>query len=274
MAYPESDMSGFYHLKLVILQCPEQYWPIKEVLVTIAQTVRNSIEAMPAGRIFGYPDLSGYPQSSAAVIKAVGRLVADKRLVRYLKGKFYVPGQGLMGVRKPSDSERIRTMLYKDGRLRGYVTGLSLYNQLGLTTQLPETITLALNGGRQEKDLGTIRVKTVITRIPIKKADVKLLQYLDVLRDIKKIPDSSIDQSLRIMRRYVAELSGREQARLVVLAESYYGPQTRALTGLLFSSLKLPLPESLSRSLNPTTVYKLDLDEENWPMSGAWNIRQ
>lgn len=50
-------------------------------------------------------------------------------------------------------------MLYKDGRLRGYITGLSLFNQLGLTTQVPRTVTLAINGGRQEKEFGTIKTK-------------------------------------------------------------------------------------------------------------------
>ncbi len=164
-------------------------------------------------------------------------------------------------------------MLYKDGRLRGYVTGLSLYNQLGLTTQVPRTITVSYNGGRQEKEFGTIRIKTVVTRIPVQEKDVKLLQYLDALKDIKKIMDSDINLSLEIMCRYISELSDREQARLLKLAKNYYSPQVRALLGLLFSSLKLSVPRSLVRSLNPITIYKLKLDQSKWPMAREWNIR-
>ena len=78
----------------------------------------------------------------------------------------------------PSDLELLRTMLYKNGRLRGYITGLSLFNQLGLTTQVPRTITLAINGGRQEKEFGTIKIKTQVTRVPIEEKDVLPLQYL------------------------------------------------------------------------------------------------
>lgn len=126
---------------------------------------------------------------------------------------------------------------------------------------IPRTIKLAFNGGRQEKDFGTIRVKTVVTRIPIEEQDVKLLQYLDVLKDIKSIPDSDINQSLKIMCRYISELSKRERAQLVSLAEKYYRPQARALVGMLFSRLELPVPESLALSLNPTTTYKLKLDQ-------------
>ena len=241
--------------------------------MSIAQIIQNTVKAMPAGQIFGYQELPSYAKSPSAVIKAISRLVADKRLERFSKGKFYVPKKGLLGIRKPSDNELIRSMLYKDGRLRGYVTGLSLYNQLGFTTQVPRTITVAYNGGRQEKEFGTIRIKTVVTRIPIQEKDVKLLQYLDALKDIKKILDSDVNLTLKIMRRYLSELSDREQGRLMTLAQNYYSPQVRALVGLLFTSLKLPVPSSLARSLNPTTIYKLNLDQSKWPMAKEWNIR-
>ena len=163
--------------------------------------------------------------------------------------------------------------MYKNGRLRGYVTGISLYNQLGLTTQIPRTISIAINGGRQEKELGTIRIKTIVTRIPIKEKDVTLLQYLDALKDIKKIPDSGVNFSLKVMRSYISKLSINEQKRLLKLALTYYSPQVRALVGLLFSSLGLSFPSSLKLSLNPTTTYKLKLNQENWPMAKEWNIQ-
>ncbi|MFV2056429.1 MAG: DUF6088 family protein [Thiohalomonadales bacterium] len=241
--------------------------------MSIAQTIQNTVEAMPAGQIFGYQELPSYAKSPDAVIKAVSRMVSDKQLERFSKGKFYVPKKGLLGIRKPSDSELIRSMLYKNGCLRGYVTGLSLYNQLGLTTQVPRTITVSYNGGRQEKEFGTIRIKTVVTRIPIQEKDVKLLQYLDALKDIKKIMDSDINLSLKIIRKYISELSEREQGRLLKLAQSYYSPQVRALVGLLLSSLKLSVPSSLALSLNPTTIYKLKLDQSHWPMAKEWHIR-
>lgn len=240
--------------------------------MSIAQTVQNSVEKMPAGQIFGYQELPGYANSPSAVIKAVGRMISDKRLKRFSKGKFYIPKTGLLGSRKPSDGELVRSMIYKDGRLRGYVTGLSLYNQLGLTTQVPRTITIAYNGGRQEKDFGTIRIKKVVTRIPVDEKDVKLLQYLDALKDIKIMLDSDINLSLKIVGRYISVLSDREQSRLVSLATEYYGPQARALVGLLFSSLKLSLPSSLALSLNPITIYKLKLAQDQWPMAKEWNI--
>lgn len=241
--------------------------------MSIAQTIEKSVESIPAGKIFSYQELPGYAKSPGAVMKAISRLVEEKRLERFSKGRFYVPKKGLLGSRKPSDSELLRSMLYKDGRLRGYITGLSLFNQLGLTTQVPRTVTLAINGGRQEKEFGTIKIKTQVTRVPIEEQDVPLLQYLDALKEIKTIPDSNINLSLKILRKKIYELSGQDQVRLVALAEKYYSPQVRALVGLLFSSLKLSVPESLALSLNPTTTYKLNLNTNDWPMAGEWNIR-
>ena len=241
--------------------------------MSIAQTVQQSLENIPAGKIFSYQELPDYAKSPGAVIKAVSRLVEEKRLERFSKGKFYIPKKGLLGARKPSDSELLRTMLYKNGRLRGYITGLSLFNQLGLTTQVPRTITLAINGGRQEKEFGTIKIKTLVTRAPIEEKYVLSLQYLDALKQIKTIPDSDINLSLKILKKKVSELPKEDQVRLISLAEKYYGPQVRALIGLIYSSLNLTVPQSLALSLNPTTTYKLTLNEEDWPMAGEWHIR-
>ena len=241
--------------------------------MTIAQSVQNSIEYIPEGTVFGYKDLPEYGESAAAVIKAVSRLVQSKRLTRLSKGKFYVPKLGLLGARKPSDSELLRSEMFDGGRRFGYVTGLSLYNQLGLTTQVPKTVTVAVNGGYQKKDFGTIRVKRVTTRAPIEEETVKLLQCLDALKGIKSIPDSDLNLSLKIMRRKLSELSEAERALLIELAIKYYGPQVRALIGLLTESLSTMDLVELKLSLNPTTVYKLKLDEKKWPTAREWNIR-
>lgn len=241
--------------------------------MNISQAVKNRIGAMPEGQVFGYHELPGYERSTSAVIKAVSRMVAEKRLERFSKGKFYIPKKGALGLRKPSDAELVRSVLYKDGRLRGYVTGLALFNQLGLTTQIPKTITVAYNGGRQTKDYATISIKKVATRAPIEERDVRFLQYLDVLKGIKKIPDSDVNLTLKKMKGYISQLSLREGRRLLKLAEDYYGPQVIALVGMLFAELKIDVPDRVRRSLNPTTIYQLKLDRSLWPLAKEWNIR-
>ena len=238
----------------------------------IARAVQKEVENMPAGQVFGYQALSEYTNSSTAVVRAVNRLVEKKKLSRFSSGKFYVPKTGLLGAQSLSDNELIRATLYKNGKLRGYVTGLALFNQLGLTTQIPSTITLAINGGKQEKKYSTIRIRTVVTPIRVSEEIVPLLQYLDVLKDLKKIPDSDPNVSLKIVRRCISELSRVQKSKLASLATNYYGPQVRALTGMLLTRLQSPLSKSLALSLNPITVYKLNIDADKWPEAKDWNI--
>lgn len=241
--------------------------------MSIAQTVDRYITKVPAGQIFGYQSVPNYVQSPSAVIKAVSRLVENNRLERLSKGKFYVPQKGVLGAMKPSDSALIKSTLYKGNKLQGYVTGAALYNQLGLTTQMPSTIMIAMNGGTQTKDFGTIRIKIVIARVPIQKKNVMVLQYLDVLKDIKKISDSDINLSLKIMREKIRKLTDTEQKLLVSIAADFYSPQVKALTGLMLMNLTGRIVKSLAKTLNPTTVFKLGLDSTEWPEAKAWSIK-
>jgi|TARA_Y100000296_G_scaffold79629_1_gene103904 hypothetical protein len=245
--------------------------------MTIAQSVQRTIAALPAGQVFGYEALPSYSSAPAAVTKAVSRLIQDKKLKRFAKGKFYVPEQGLLGERKLSDSEVLRSVLFKNGRLRGYITGYALYNRLGLTTQMPGTITVAVNGGRQEKDFGNLKVQVTVARAPVNAENVKLLGYLDVLKDIKSIPDANVNTSLARMRGLLGELNQADKRSVVSLALTHYTPQTRALLGLLMELLPEKTGsvsvEKLRQSLNPTTTYKLGLDESRWTAARSWNIR-
>lgn len=197
----------------------------------------------------------------------------DRRIKRLSKGKFYLPPKGILGELKPSDNEVIRSALYDKNELKGYVTGQALYNQLGLITQIPKTIEIAYNGRAQTKDFGTIRIKKITSKAPVRKHNVRLLQYLDVLRDIKIISASNPNLSLRIMQRKVSELPQRDMENLVELAKKYYRPQVRALTGLLLENLQSSLATDLRKTLNPVTSYKLNISSEDWPRAKGWNIR-
>ena len=240
--------------------------------MSISQTVQSRINALPPGQVFGYRDLPNYTEAPLAVAQAMSRLVSAGHVQRLSKGKFYVPRKGIMGPRKPSDSALVRSVLYDGERRRGYITGLALFNRLGLTTQVPRTVTVAVEGGRQEKDFGTIRIKTVPSRFPVREEDVPLFECLDVLREIKSIPDTEFNQVLRTMEDRIFSLSKAERRRLVALASEYDTPQVRALLGLILDSGGQDVA-TLKKTLNPTTVYKLPVDKGAWPLAKDWNIR-
>ena len=241
--------------------------------MSISEKVAKSVSRMLPGRVFGYQDISEYQQAPLAVSKALSRLVKSNKINRIEKGRFYRPKRGILGDLNPSDQELLKTLVFKDGRLKGYVTGVALYNQLGLTTQLPRTIKVAIEGARQVKDFGSFRAKLVKSRAPVIESDVILLQYLDVLRDIKEIPDSDVNESLMRMKEKFAELDEKQIKRIKKLATTYYRAQERALVGLLLERVKDSKDRQLQATLNPLTTYKVGLDNQRWPEKENWNIQ-
>jgi predicted transcriptional regulator of viral defense system len=241
--------------------------------MTVSAAVAKSIKQYPPGEVFGYRDLPLYKDKPSNVVQIVNRLVKKDELKRLSKGKFYIPKQSVIGDLRPSDNELLKTVLFKNGTVRGYITGAALFNQLGLTTQVPRTISVATKGGRQKKDFGTIRINLVSARAPFRRTDIPLLQYLDVLWDIKKIPDAEVNKSLKLMEKKFSELDDKQIKRAQYLALEYYGAQVRALIGLVVSRLNRNLDERLKESLSPLTLFKLGLDNESWPEKKAWYIQ-
>jgi len=241
--------------------------------MSVSSAIKRQVAKFEPGQVFGYGELSVYQAAPSAAVKAVSRLLKNGDIKRLSKGRFYKPKQGILGELKPSDSELLKTILYKDGELRGYVTGTALYNRLGLTTQLPRTITVAVEGGRQKKNFGTLRTKLIKSCAPIKAADVMLLQYLDVLRDIKDIPDADTNESLARMVDRFSDLDDRQVKRIENLARNYYRPKVAALTGYLLEYTGKDESRRLKKSLNPLTRFKIGLDKKQWPDSLAWNIQ-
>ncbi len=241
--------------------------------MNISTTIKRRIAKFKPGQVFGYRDIPVYQDAPSAAVKAVSRLLKNGDIKRLSKGQFYKPKKGVLGELKPSDSELLKTILYKDGRLRGYITGTALYNQLGLTTQLPRTITVAIEGGRQEKDFGTLRAKLIKSCAPVKASDVVVLQYLDVLRDINDIPDADTNKTLFRMAKRFSKLDDKQVKRAKTLALSYYTAKVAALTGLLLEYTGRDDSRSLKKSLNPLTRFKIGLDIKQWPESRDWNIQ-
>ena len=241
--------------------------------MSIAAAVNQYIDRAPTGRIFGYEVFPQYRESPAAVVRAVNRGVEARRLERVEKGRFYKPRKGALGDVPVSDQERLRDALYRNGRRAGYVTGPALFNRLGLTTQMPKTIAIAVNGATQMKDLGTIRIKLLSRRAPISDSTVPLLEILDILRDTRKVPDARVGRVIQTMAKRLTELTPAELKKLQRLALDYYNAGTRALLGMLLTRCRIEVLPALKASLNPTTRFDVGIDPDKWPESRAWNIR-
>ena len=241
--------------------------------MSIAAAINQTIDRMTPGRIFGYEVFPQYREAPGAVVRAVNRGVENRRLKRAAKGRFYKPRKGVLGDIPLSDEERLRDVLYRNGRRSGYITGPALYNRLGLTTQIPRTIMIATNRAAQTKDFGTIRIKMVPRRAPIGDSTVPLLEMLDVLRDAKNVPDAGVGRVIEEMAKRLMDLTPGERKKLQRLALDYYNAGARAVLGMLLTRCGREVSPALRASINPTTRFNLGIDPEDWPEARAWNMR-
>ena len=84
--------------------------------MNISKGVKQQVAQFEPGQVFGYGDMSVYQDAPSAVVKAISRLLKRGEIKRLSKGQFYKPKKGIIGELKPSDSELLKTLLYKGGR--------------------------------------------------------------------------------------------------------------------------------------------------------------
>jgi hypothetical protein len=237
---------------------------------SVAYKLKRSIASIAEGEVFDYRRFN--QGSEQAVLRTLSRLTKSGELVRIEKGKYYKPRQSRFGLLRPGENQVLKTQTLKNDKVIGYLTGTALYNQLGLTTQVSNELVIVRNGRLPEKEINGYRLKFVARPIKLKKNDIPLLQLLDVLKDIKDIPDTSIDKTIPKFVKRMQQLSEEELNQKIRLSMDY-NPATRALLGAILECY-FPIIQlgSLRRSLNPLTKYKLGISQQILYNKTNWNI--
>jgi len=240
--------------------------------MTIAQQIYKRIEKMADGVTFKYSELGVDPEQYEAAIKALVRLQEKGVINRMAKGLYYKPKQSLFGELQPSDEELLRPYLF-DGKKRfAYITGISLYNRMGLTTQVAHVIKVASRGRRVITKIGNIEIKAVKSYVDVTNDNVSYLEFLDALKDFKSIPDLDRKMAIRLLEDRLEEFIDRKKLIKIALE---YPSRVRAFLGALLCVVKSDEKNvtKLRDSLNYVTIYKLGLNEELLRGSSLWRIQ-
>ena len=244
-----------------------------KIKMKTADYISNTIDRFPKGYVFTYSDFNTEVEQRQAVIKALNRMAASGKLSKLGKGKYYKPEGSPFGNLQPNQAQVVKDLLQVNGKITGYLTGYSIYNQLGLTTQVGNTIQIGKNLIRPNFKRDRYTITFIKQTNTITKDNIPLLQLLDAIRYIKKIPDASVEASCRRLLIILEELDENE-IRLMVKLALKYPPSTRAVLGAVFEQLqKNPLfLEPLYSSLNPITTYKLFGTSKVLSITKKWNI--
>lgn len=235
--------------------------------------IANSIDRLPKGYVFTYADFIDKVESKEAVIKALNRMTVSGKIAKLSKGRFYKPEKSAFGKLQPNRYQIVKNLLEEDGKITGYLTGYSIYNQLGLTTQISNIIQIGKNTVRPAFKRAGYKISFVLQKNIITKDNIPLLQILDSIRYIKKIPDTAISSACKRLLEIIKGLSKEDKFTLARLALKY-PPAARALLGAILGEIgEADMTEPLSKSLNPITTYNLSGAEKILSSIDKWNIK-
>lgn len=237
-----------------------------------SEYITFTINRLPKGYVFTYADFTGKVNSKEAIIKALNRMAATGKISKLSKGRFFKPESTPFGNLQPTQQQIVKDLLEENGKTVAYLTGYSIYNQLGLTTQVSNTIQIGKNQVRPGFKRERYKIIFILQKNIITKESIPLLQLLDAMRYIKKIPDTTIEVSCNRLLIIMKEMSNKDKVAMVRLSMKY-PPSTRALLGAILEELKhKDRAAQIFGSLNPISKYKLPGAAKVLSFAEKWNI--
>ncbi len=240
--------------------------------MNVSKNIRYKIDRLPKGYVFTYEDFNIDVDKIEASIKALNRMVNAGKIEKLSKGRYFKPENTPFGNLKPSQEQVVKDLLIEDGKVVGYLTGFSIYNKLGLTTQVSNVIQIGKNQTRPKFQRERYTISLVKQKNIITKKNIPLLQILDSIRYVKKIPDTTIKKSCLRFMEILRRLS-RDDIKEIVRLSLKYPPSTRALLGALLEEIQSKSnTKSLKESLNHITKFDMPGAQKALTHASNWNI--
>jgi hypothetical protein len=240
--------------------------------MTISKKTEDKVKNLPIGTTFTYQTLSVKADEYAATAKALERLIKKQVVKRVSTGVFYKPKQTIFGELMPREEELLKNYLFENDKRIAYITGLSLYNKLGLTTQVPKTIKIASRDKRIFASIGNIKGKPVKSYIDVSDKNYYILEILDALKDFKQIPDMDKKSGLLLLADRIKKWDKKDKTLLIKYALKY-PPRVRAILGAIIENfITSEDVKPLKESLNPLSQYEYNIAETILPNAKNWNI--
>lgn len=242
--------------------------------MTLTAKIRDKISKFPEGKTFRYEDLCINKSEFLTAAKAMERMQKSGVIKKVSKGVFYKSEKSIFGELKPDYSELLRPYLFENGKRVAYETGTSLYRRIGLTTQMTFRIKIASRSKRITITRGLLKVDSVKSYADVDDNNYEILGLLDAVKDIKRIPDCTVDQAVRRLSVIIKNLSTKQSEELIEYA-LLYPARVRALLGAVLENNNYEFArwKVLKETLNPFTIIKLGINETELPTIVNWNIK-
>ena len=143
------------------------------------------------------------------IFKELKKLLDNNEIKRFDAGIYYFPIKMVYGEGTLSADKIVKRRFLTDGNdIYGYVAGISLMNQTGLSTQVPNLLELVTNNEStrvRDIDIGNQRVRARRSRTIVTKTNFLTLQFLDLMNSISP---KAMDETERFMLSKYIKVAG------------------------------------------------------------------
>lgn len=241
--------------------------------MSVSQILKTQIGQFPTGTTFNYDELDINAKDYVAAAKTMERLIKVGVIKRLSNGIFYKPRMTVFGELKPSEEELIKPYIFKKKKRIAYITGTALYNQMGLTTQVPKTIKIASSRKRFSYSNEILNIKSTLSYVAVSDENYKFLEILDAIKDFNKIQDLSMENGIQILKNILYNLNEKDLKTLVACS-LFYPPKARAFLGALLEIIGSDVGlDTLKKSLNPLSYYYIRIEQKFLPSKENWHIK-
>ncbi len=241
--------------------------------MSIAKKIEQSLIDIKEGETFTYEQLSIEKDEYQTAAKAIERLIKKGLIKRISPGIFYKPKKTVFGELLPNNEEILKPYLFNNGKRVAYITGIYLYNKLGLTTQIPQIIKIASKKKEIKVNKTNLKIKPAKSYVEVTNRNFPYLEILDAIKDFNKIPDLDIENGIKVLLNILKKMTKKDIEKLVNYSLSY-PPRTRALLGAMLEEIdKKSNLKKLQDSLNPLSEYSFGLNTDILKPVENWKIK-
>jgi hypothetical protein len=192
-------------------------------------------------------ELSGIPET--AFFKVMERMVKQNILVRISKGIYCKPKTTRFGIIQVNENAIIQ--YFTGNKKNGMIIGYRLYNNEGLTTQIPKNTELYSN--LITEDNKTVKnISIYKLDMKLEESKVKMIENLEILQNCKQIEDLNNHAFVSYLKK--AADSYDNEAAMEVLGRMKYKKSAIAFLESILNHYCVK--NTLSRFLSRTSKYE------------------
>ena len=188
----------------------------------VAKKVRNEIKKYDYCEPIFVNEIIVAPNRTNARNIAFHRLEKDGIIQKYRKGIYYKEKRtrfGVIGIDKSKIAEK--KYILSNNKLIGYITGPTLWNYYGVSTQIANKKWIVTNAVKRNADDSNLNIKLIKPKIKVTDENYKLLQILDMIDQRKLIQDIDITKYKNVLRKQINNMSHNEINNILELSKYY-----------------------------------------------------